>query len=126
MNKYINNVKINETEKISFTLTVDSMSRLLHLMVQDLNDIIQSDLKKKNFDKEFFQYIFYKYNEFVIGLDRANQEHLTFYVDEDYLNKYFIHFVNTSINIVEGYNGEGYEKLILELNDKNLFQKYKI
>lgn len=123
MNKYINNVKINETEKISFTLTVDSMSRLLHLMVQDLNDIIQSDLKKKNFDKEFFQYIFYKYNEFVIGLDRANQEHLTSYVDEDYLNKYFIHFVNTSINIVEGYNGEGYEKLILELNDKNLFQK---
>ncbi|GKX32360.1 hypothetical protein SH1V18_48400 [Vallitalea longa] len=117
MNKYIYNAKINENEKLSITLSSDTMKKLLHLLVQDLNDIIQGELtnKDKDFDIKFFQYVFYKYNELVIGLNRNNQEHFTFYVSEDYYLRYLIPFVNKSIEIVEGYNVKGYENFILEL-----------
>lgn len=120
INKYICNIKNNETEKLSITLSIDSMHRLIHLMVQDINDVIQNELKNKNFDVELFQYIFYKYNELVTDLDRSNQEYFTFYVDEDYLNKYLIPFTIRSIDLVEGYNVEGYESFIKELKDKIL------
>jgi len=108
-------LKNNETEKLSITLSIDSMHRLIHLMVQDINDVIQNELKNKNFDVELFQYIFYKYNELVTDLDRSNQEYFTFYVDEDYLNKYLIPFTIRSIDLVEGY-----ESFIKELKDKIL------
>lgn len=120
MNKYIYNSKNNETEKLSITLTVGSMDKLIYLMLQDLNNIIQVEITNKDFDIEFFQYVFYKYNELVIGLNRNTQECFTFYVDGDYLNKYLVPFVNRSIDLVEGYNVGGYKNLILELRYKIL------